>query len=84
MADHWSYLLLCCVCLCGCIFIITAFSDTVNLLVYFSSMMVTHLTSPGHSILHPAGMPSTNTGNFPQPLVRLARQLLGAPPEGDT
>ena len=39
-------------------------SDSVDLLVDLSSVMVTLLTSSGHSVLDPAGMPSSNTGNL--------------------
>ena len=34
---------------------------------------------PGYSWLNPAGMPGSNTGNLPQPLVGLTGQFLGVP-----
>jgi len=57
-----------------------ALPDPVDLLVDLSTVVVTFLTSPGYSVLDPAGMPSTNAGDFPQTLVSLPWQLLGVPP----
>ena len=39
-------------------------SNSVDLLVDLSSVMVTLLTSSGHSVLDPAWMPGSNTGNL--------------------
>ena len=39
-------------------------SDSVDLLVDLSSVVVTLLTSSGHGVLDPAGMPSSNTSDL--------------------
>ena len=39
-------------------------SDSVDLLVDLSPVMVALLTSSGHSVLDPAGMPSSNTSDL--------------------
>merc|ERR1712032_122859 len=57
--------------------------DSVDLLVDLSSVVVALLTSSGHSVLDPAGMPSSNTSDLPQTLVSLSGQLLSVPPGGD-
>merc|ERR1719464_326278 len=56
-----------------------ASSHAVDLLVDLASVMVTLLSSPGHSVLDPAGMPRSNIGHLAQTLVSLARQLLTMP-----
>merc|ERR1719500_163799 len=58
-------------------------SDSIDLLVDLSPVMVALLTSSGHSVLDPAGMPSSNTSDLSQTLVSLPGQLLGAPPGGN-
>merc|ERR1711902_229667 len=58
-------------------------SDSVDLLVDLSSVMVTLLTSSGNGVLDPTGMPGSNTSNLPQALVGLPGQLLSVPSGGD-
>merc|ERR1719422_1305133 len=58
-------------------------ANSVNLLVDLSPVMVSLLTSSGHSILDPAWMPSSNTSNFSQTLVGFSGQFLGVPSAGD-
>ena len=43
---------------------LVALSDSVDLLVDLSSVMVTLLTSSGHGVLDPAGMPGSNTSDL--------------------
>lgn len=45
--------------------------------------MVAHLTSTCNSPLHMRRMPSANTSDLAQTLVRLAREFLGTPSAGD-
>ena len=63
----------------GCVTLVGALANAVDLVVDGSTMMVAHLTSTGDSPLHVRWMPGTNTSNLTQTLVRLARKLLGAP-----
>lgn len=63
---------------------IFAFPDTVDLLVDLCAVVVALLTGPGDGELNSARMPRTNTGNFTETLVRLARQLLCVPTRGYT
>ena len=51
----------------------------VDLLVDLSTMMVTLLTSTSNSELDTGWMPSSNTSNLAETLVRLAGQFLGVP-----
>lgn len=68
----------------GRVLLVFALANAVNLVVDRSAVVVTHLTSTSNSPLDVGRMPSTNTSNFAETLVRLARQLLGAPSAGDT
>ena len=72
-------LLLAVVRLGGGVGLISALADSVDLVVDRGTMMVAHLTSTSHSPLHVRRMPSADTSNLAQTLVRLARKLLGAP-----
>merc|ERR1719397_758020 len=63
---------------------LVASSHPVDLLVHLGPVVVSLLTSPGHSALDPARMPSSNTGNLPETLVSLPWKLLGVPPAGNT
>merc|ERR1719481_1800320 len=59
-------------------------SNSVNLFVDFSSVMVSLLTSSWNSELNSAWMPSSDTSNLPQTLVSLPWQLLCVPSAGDS
>lgn len=59
-------------------------TDSVNLVINRSTVMVTHLTSTGNSPLDVGRMPSTNTGDLSETLVSLSRQLLGTPTGSNT
>lgn len=64
--------------------LVRALTNAVDLVVDRGTVVVTHLTSTGDSPLDVRRMPSTNTSDLAETLVRLARQLLGAPSAGDT
>jgi hypothetical protein len=59
-------------------------TDAVDLLVQLGTVMVTLLTGTRHSEGDTTWMPSTDTGDLAQTLVRLARQFLCVPTAGDT
>src|SRR5687768_17005199 len=59
-------------------------ADPVNLVVDRGSVVVTHLTSTGNGPLDVGRMPGADTGDLAETLVRLSRELLGAPAGGDT
>jgi len=61
------------------IFHFEPFTHSVDFLVNLCTMVVTFLTSPGHSILDPAWMPSSDTSHLPQALVSFAGQFLCMP-----
>lgn len=64
--------------------LISGGTNTVNLVVARGSVMITVLTGTGNSPLDVRWMPSTNTGDLAETLVRLSRKLLGSPSAGDT
>jgi len=59
-------------------------SDSIDLLVYFGSVMVTVLTSAGDGPLNSTWMPSSNTSDLSKTLVSLSRKTSGSPTSGDT
>jgi hypothetical protein len=59
-------------------------AQTVDLLVLLSSVVVTLLSSTRNCEGHSTRMPSTNTRNLAQTLVRLARQFLSVPAARNT
>lgn len=56
-----------------------ALPNTIYLLVHLCAVVVTLLASSGNSEWDSAWMPSSNTSNFPQSLVRLPWQFLCVP-----
>lgn len=56
-----------------------AFAYAVDLLVDLGTVMVSLLTSTGHTELNSARMPSSNTGNLTQTFVCLPGQFLTVP-----
>lgn len=66
------------------VLLVSALTDTVDLVVDRGTMMVTILTSTSDSPLDVGRMPSTDTGDLSETLVCLSRQLLGSPSAGDT
>lgn len=63
---------------------VESFANAVDLLVDLGTMVVALLTGTCNGELHAARMPSTNTSDLAQALVRFARQLLGVPTRSDT
>lgn len=61
-----------------------SFSNTINFLVDFSSMMVTFLSSSCYSVLDTTWMPCTNTGDLTKTFVGLSWQFLTMPSGGYT
>jgi len=64
--------------------VVSALSDSVDLLVNFSSVEVASLTSSGDGVLDSARMPSSNTSNLSQSFVGLARKSGDSPTFDDT
>lgn len=58
---------------------IGALADAVDLVIDRCTVVVAHLTSASNGPLHVRRMPSADTSNLTQTLMRLARKLLGAP-----
>jgi len=63
---------------------VNALTNSVDLLIDLSSMMVTFLTSSSHSKLDSTWMPGSDTSNLSQTLVSLARKLLRVPSASHT
>ena len=63
---------------------ITSSTNTVDLLVDHSTVMVTVLTSTGNSEVNTGRMPSTNTSNLTKTTVSLTRKTSGTPTSGNT
>jgi len=59
-------------------------ADTVDLLVHLGTMVITLLTSASDGELNSRRMPSTDTSDLAQTLVRLTGKLLGVPTGSDT
>lgn len=64
--------------------VVSAVADAVDLLVHFSAVVETVLTSTGTGETNVGRVPGTDTGNLAQTLVGLARQAASAPTSGDT
>lgn len=85
-ATHWCYGLLSGIKVSSSIILnnlailgVDASTQTVDLLVPLSTVVIALLTGPGHSVLNSAGMPRSNTGHLPQTLVSLPGQFLTVP-----
>eukprot|EP00736_Rhodelphis_marinus_P002706 Rmarinus@m.23776 len=61
-----------------------ALSEAVNLLVDFSTVVVTILTCATNTVRNTSRMPGSDTSNLAETLVSLARKLFGAPTVSDT
>lgn len=70
--------------LSGGVVVSITLTNTVDLVVDGSTVVVSHLSCTCNSPLHVTGVPGTNTGDLAQTLVCLARKLLGTPTGGDT
>lgn len=68
----------------GGVTLVVTLTNTVNLVVDRGTVVVTGLTSTGNSPLDVGRMPSTDTSDLAETLVRLARKLLGTPTGSDT
>ncbi len=68
----------------GGVGLVVTLANAVDLVVNRGTVVVTLLTSTGNGPLHVGRMPGTDTSNLAETLVRLARQLLGAPSGGNT
>jgi len=69
---------------CGGAVRISLSSNSVDLLVYLSPVMVTILTGSGNREADSRRMPGSNTGYLPQTFVSFPGQFLGSPSEGNT
>jgi len=70
--------------LSGSRLVIVFLANAKNSLVDFSAVVVTHLTSTGHSEANAGRMPCTNTGDFAKTTMCLARKAGNTPSAHDT
>jgi hypothetical protein len=63
--------------------VVVALADTVDLVVDRRAVVVSVLTGTGDGPLDVGRMPGTDTSDLSETLVRLSRELLGAPSAGD-
>lgn len=67
----------------GCVLLVAALTDTVDLVVDGGTVVVAVLTGTGDGPLDVRRMPGTDTGDLSETLVCLSRQLLRSPSAGD-
>lgn len=67
----------------GCVLLVLALADTVDLVVDRGTVVVTHLTSTSNGPLNVRWMPCTDTSHLSETLVCLSGELLGTPSAGN-